>query len=90
MDKEVEKLADILMPEKNGHPEIAWDTAAALAEKVLEAGYRLPQEKAPVIKLERRRFKPDWKGYKNCIECEKNAVTRQRDADHIFFTSPSP
>lgn len=42
-------------------------------------------EKAPLIELPRQRFKPDHKGFSSCIQCEKDAVARQRDADHDYY-----
>ena len=47
-----------------------------LSEKIAEA---------PLIELHRQRFKPDHKGFSSCIQCEKDAVKRQRAADHKYY-----
>lgn len=43
------------------------------------------KEIPPLVDGSGQRFKPDFKGFSSCIQCEKDMAQKQRDADIKFF-----
>lgn len=75
------RIADLIDSSRKEHtPPIV--AAKYIVLDMRKLGYRkLPKDEPPLVETTHKRFKPDWKGYKNCRECEEAVAQAQRGSD---------